>query len=41
MFVRVKLVKSGGRTYRYLQLVENRRDGERVQQRVVGSGPSR
>jgi hypothetical protein len=37
MFVRVKLVKSGGRTYRYLQLVENRRDGDRVRQRVVGS----
>lgn len=37
MFVRVKRVKSGGRTYRYLQLVENQRDGDRVRQRVIGS----
>lgn len=37
MFVRLKRVKSGSRSYRYLQLVENRRDGDRVRQRVVGS----
>lgn len=37
MFVRLKRVKSGSRTYRYLQLVENHRDGTCVRQRVVGS----
>jgi transposase len=37
MFVRVKLVRSGGRTYRYVQLVENRRVNGRVRQRVLGN----
>ena len=37
MFVRVKKVQANGRHYRYLQSVENFRDGERVRQRVLGS----
>lgn len=37
MFVRVKKVQANGRHYRYLQIVENFRDGERVRQRVLGS----
>lgn len=37
MFVRVKAVQSAGRTYRYLQIVENAREGGRVRQRVVGN----
>jgi hypothetical protein len=37
MFVRVKRVSNGGRSYSYLQLVENRRDGDRVRQRVIGN----
>lgn len=37
MFVRVKTVASAGRTYRYLQVVENTREHGRVRQRVVGN----
>lgn len=37
MFVRVKNVQANGRRYRYLQIVENFRDAERVRQRVLGS----
>jgi hypothetical protein len=37
MFIRIKQVKSGSRAYRYLQLVENRRDNGRVRQRVMGN----
>jgi len=37
MFVRVKAVQSAGRTYQYLQIVENARDNGRVRQRVIGN----
>jgi hypothetical protein len=37
MYPRVKRVRRGERTYEYLQLVEGRRDGGRVRQRVVAS----
>lgn len=37
MFVRTKTVRSAGRTYRYLHLVENYRQDGRVRQRIVGS----
>jgi hypothetical protein len=37
MFVRVKTVQSAGRTYQYLQIVENAREGGRVRQRVIGN----
>jgi hypothetical protein len=37
MFVRVKRVTSGGRTYQYLHIVENQWDNGRVRQRVIGS----
>jgi hypothetical protein len=37
MFVRVKTVTAGERTYQYLQIVENQREDGRVRQRVVGS----
>ena len=37
MFVRLKRVKSGERTYQYLQIVENTREAGLVRQRVVGN----
>jgi hypothetical protein len=37
MFVRVKNVQANGRSYRYLQVVENFREGGRVRQRILGS----
>ena len=37
MFVRVKNVQSNGRHYRYLQIVENFREGARVRQRLLGN----
>jgi Transposase DDE domain len=37
MFVRVKEVRTNGTKYRYLHIVENYRDGDRVRQRIVGS----
>jgi len=37
MFVRVKSVQANGRHYRYLQIVENFREGDRVRQRILGS----
>jgi Transposase DDE domain len=37
MFVRVKNVQGNGRRYRYLQVVENVRDGQRVRQRILGN----
>lgn len=37
MFVRVKTVRSGARTYRYLHIVENRWENGRARQRIVGS----
>ena len=37
MFPRVKRVRSGDRVYEYLQLVEGRREGGRVRQRVVAT----
>jgi hypothetical protein len=37
MFVRVKSVQSAGRTYQYLQIVENAREHGRVRQRVIGN----
>jgi hypothetical protein len=37
MFVRVKRVKTNGRQYEYLQVVETRRDAERVVQHVVAN----
>lgn len=37
MFVRTKTVRSAGRTYRYLHIVENYREDGRVRQRIVGS----
>ncbi len=40
MFVRLKTVTSGSRCYRYVQIVENRRDQGKVRQRVVANlGP--
>jgi hypothetical protein len=37
MFVRVKRVRSSGRDYQYLQVVETRRDRDRVLQHVVAN----
>jgi len=37
MFVRLKNVQSNGKTYRYLHIVENFRQGDRVRQRVIGT----
>jgi hypothetical protein len=37
MFARVKAVRSYGRTYQYVHLVENRRENGKVRQRIVGS----
>jgi len=37
MFVRVKTVRSGARTYRYLHIVENRWEDGRARQHIVGS----
>lgn len=37
MFVRAKTVRSGKRTYRYLHIVENRWEGGRTRQHVIGS----
>lgn len=37
MFVRVKRVRSGSKTYEYLQVVETRRDRGRVQQHIVAN----
>ena len=37
MYPRVKRVRRGARTYEYLQLVEGRRDGAKVRQRVVAN----
>jgi hypothetical protein len=37
MFVRVKPVVQGGRTYEYLQIVRSVRDGDRVRQELVAS----
>ena len=36
-FVRVKAVRSGSRSYRYLHIVENRWENGRTRQRIVGS----
>jgi hypothetical protein len=37
MFVRLKEVRAQGKTYRYLHVVENYRDGGQVRQHIVGS----
>lgn len=37
MFVRLKKVNSAGRSYSYLHIVENFREGGRVRQRVIGT----
>jgi len=37
MFVRVKRVRSGAKTYEYVQVVETRRDKGRVQQHIVAN----
>jgi hypothetical protein len=37
MFVRIKHVQSGGRSYNYLQIVENHRIGTKVRQRLVAT----
>jgi hypothetical protein len=37
MFVRLETVRGNGRTYRYLQIVENRRENGRVRQHIVAS----
>lgn len=37
MFVRLKTVRASGRTYQYLHIVENFREGDLVRQRVLGS----
>src|SRR5258705_11251281 len=37
MYPKVKRVRRGGQTYEYLELVEGRRDGATVRQRVVAS----
>jgi hypothetical protein len=37
MFVRVKRVRTQGREYRYLQVVETRREGGRVRQRLLAN----
>ncbi|MDI6773620.1 MAG: IS1634 family transposase [bacterium] len=37
MFVRIKRVRSGARTYRYLHIVENRWEQGRTRQHIVGS----
>lgn len=37
MYPRVKRVRRGDRTYEYLQLVEGRRDGDKVRQHVVAT----
>ena len=35
MFVRTKMIRSGKKEYRYLQLVENQRVSGRVNQKVI------
>lgn len=37
MFTRIKTVRSGGRTYRYLQLIRSHRDGSKVRQTLVAN----
>ena len=37
MFVRIKKVAQGGRSYEYLQIVHSVRDGSRVRQELVAS----
>lgn len=37
MFVRLKTVKANGRTYRYLHIVQNRWEGGKVRQHLLGS----
>lgn len=37
MFVRVKTIRANGRTYEYVQLVENHREAGTTRQRVVGN----
>ncbi|MBI2900172.1 MAG: IS1634 family transposase [Planctomycetes bacterium] len=37
MFARVKTVRANGRSYDYVHIVENRREGGRVRQRILGS----
>lgn len=37
MFVRAKNINQNGRTYQYLHIVENYRDGGKVRQRIIGS----
>jgi hypothetical protein len=37
MYIRVKQVAQGGRTYEYLQIVRSVRDGDRVKQELVAS----
>jgi len=37
MFVRLKSVQSNRRRYQYLQIVENRREGAKVRQHIVGN----
>lgn len=37
MFTRIKSVRSGGRTYQYLQLLKSHREGDKVRQTVVAS----
>ena len=37
MFVRVKTLRAGGRTYRYLHIVENRWENGKTRQHIVGS----
>jgi hypothetical protein len=37
MFVRTKTIRSNGRTYQYLHIVENRWENGKVRQRIVGS----
>jgi hypothetical protein len=37
MFTRLKTLRANGRTYQYVHIVENRWDGGKVRQRIVGS----
>ena len=37
MFTRLKTVCASGRTYQYVQLVENRRENGQVRQRLIAS----
>jgi hypothetical protein len=37
MFARLKRIRANGRTYEYIHLVENRREGANVRQRIIGS----